>query len=117
MIDQLLGSFLALNEVREEPVIPGSCISAHAERRADQALTDFHHKGLPALLERCDFEWAGEIMIRSSGPIPMRKAVRAWLASPEHREVLLSPRAERVGIGRAVDVDTSVYVIVINFGE
>lgn len=115
MLDQLLGSFVALNEVREEPVLPGSCISAHADRRAGEALTDFRHAGLSSLLDRCQFEWAGEIMIRSSGALTVRQAVRAWLNSPSHKEVLMNPRADRVGIGRADQAGT--HVIVINFGE
>jgi uncharacterized protein YkwD len=46
--------------------------------------------------------WAGETLAWGSGIYGSPGAVvRAWLHSPEHRAILLSPRFRLVGIGRA----------------
>jgi uncharacterized protein YkwD len=48
--------------------------------------------------------WAGEILVTGSGDASTpRRLVSAWLNSPPHRAILLSPRAARIGIGVARD--------------
>jgi uncharacterized protein YkwD len=42
---------------------------------------------------------AGENLIWSATPLTARAAVAAWLASPEHRRVLLDPRWHELGLG------------------
>jgi uncharacterized protein YkwD len=45
--------------------------------------------------------WAGETLAWGSGSYGTPRAVvRAWMHSPEHRAILLSPRYHLVGIGR-----------------
>jgi uncharacterized protein YkwD len=46
--------------------------------------------------------WAGETLAWGSGSYGSpAKVVKAWLNSPEHRAIMLSPRYHLVGIGRA----------------
>lgn len=44
------------------------------------------------------FAWAGEVL--AQGQTSPEQVVRAWLASPGHRAILLSPQARRVGFAR-----------------
>ena len=47
--------------------------------------------------------WAGENLAWGTGTIGSpRNVIRMWLASPEHRSILLSSRYTYVGVGRAV---------------
>jgi uncharacterized protein YkwD len=47
--------------------------------------------------------WAGENLAWGTGTIGSpRSVIRMWLASPEHRSILLSSRYTYVGVGRAV---------------
>jgi uncharacterized protein YkwD len=41
----------------------------------------------------------GEVLFATSGTLTPREAVTRWLASPSHREILLSPTWRDVGIG------------------
>jgi hypothetical protein len=58
--------------------------------------------GLDAILERLGYSWtAGETLAWGWGTRSGAKAtVKAWLNSPEHRAILLSPTYRWVGIGR-----------------
>lgn len=49
-------------------------------------------------------QWsAGEILAWASGPLATpRGIVDAWMASPEHRRILMDPRYSDVGVGVAV---------------
>ncbi|MCW3050256.1 MAG: hypothetical protein JWO74_4540 [Solirubrobacterales bacterium] len=49
-------------------------------------------------------QWsAGEILAWASGPLATpRGIVDAWMASPEHRQILMDPRYADVGVGVAV---------------
>jgi uncharacterized protein YkwD len=49
-------------------------------------------------------QWsAGEILAWASGPLATpRGIVDAWMASPEHRRILMDPRFSDVGVGVAV---------------
>lgn len=57
----------------------------------------FEHRDQHQVLRRCDVTWAGENLIRGTGLSP-EAMVGAWLASPGHREIMLSPRARRAGV-------------------
>ncbi len=62
----------------------------------------FYHQSMDALLERCNAYYAGETLGRGSDMTP-RMLVRMWMRSSEHRAVLLSPRAARIGVGAYPD--------------
>jgi uncharacterized protein YkwD len=58
---------------------------------------------------------AAELSILATGEnvahaIDVTRAHRALWASPSHRENLLQPRFDRVGIGIALDADGSIWV-------
>ncbi|HXF72774.1 MAG TPA: CAP domain-containing protein [Actinomycetota bacterium] len=90
-----------MNEAREEVGLPplerGARVSRreerHAARMADAGR--LWHADIPRLLEGVAWERAGEVVGAAAGP---HRLVRAWMASPEHRAVILGPY-RRVGIG------------------
>jgi uncharacterized protein YkwD len=54
--------------------------------------------------------WAGEVLVAASGSLSTPQALMtAWLNSPPHRAILLSPRAARIGIGIARDMPTGAH--------
>lgn len=79
------------------------CADLVAERWA-RYLADndaFYHQSMTDVLNRCDASWAGETLGR--GAVSPRRLVRAWMHSPEHRAILLSRKARRIGVGAAPD--------------
>jgi len=76
-----------------------SCTDRVAERWGKHlALNDaFRHQSMMRILLKCDAYYAGETLGR--GAITPRRLVYLWMHSPEHREVLLSSHAHRIGIG------------------
>lgn len=94
-----------------------SCVDGFAERWAAHLASsgDFVHRDQRRILNRCDFTWAGEALVRGTGLTPA-EAVRAWMGSPAHRAVLMKPRANRAGIGVRIDLRGRV-VGVLNFGD
>lgn len=78
-------------------------------------LGDLVHRDPHVLLRRCDYDWAGETLVRGTGLTP-RAAVRAWLASRTHRAVLMKRRADRAGIGTVLGLDGRLYTV-LNFGD
>ena len=80
-----------------------ACTDRVAERWGRKlALHDtFYHQKLMPILIKCDAYYAGETLGR--GSIAPRRLVYLWMHSPEHRAVLLSPHARRIGIGSYPD--------------
>ena len=76
-----------------------SCTDRVAERWGKHlALEDqFRHQSMMRILLKCNAYYAGETLGR--GAITPRRLVYLWMHSPEHRAVLLSPHAHRIGIG------------------
>lgn len=60
------------------------------------------HRDQGQVIDRCHNQWAGETLVRGSGLTPAAM-VDLWLASPDHREILLSPRARRAGVAITED--------------
>ena len=80
-----------------------SCTDRVAERWGRKlALHDeFFHQKLMRILVKCNAYYAGETLGR--GAIAPKRLVYLWMHSPEHRAVLLSPHARRIGIGSYPD--------------
>lgn len=76
---------------------------------------DLVHRDQYAVLQKCDFMWTGETLIRGVGLTP-GMAVNLWMHSPPHRAVLMKPRANRAGVAFHLDPQGRV-VGVINFGD
>lgn len=57
----------------------------------------FVHRDQGDVIDRCHSSWAGETLVRGTGLTP-EQMVQLWLDSPGHREILLSPRAQRAGV-------------------
>ncbi|MGZ4455258.1 MAG: CAP domain-containing protein [Oryzihumus sp.] len=95
----------------------GSCVDGYAERwdRRLAASGAFRHRDQHEVLRGCGFTWAGEALVRGTGITP-RDVVRAWMHSPEHRAVLMKPRANRAGIGITRDAHGRI-VGVLNLGD
>ncbi len=59
----------------------------------------------------------GETLVSSGGQLDARGVVDAWLASPPHREVILSARWRKIGIGALAKPDSvSTLAITADFG-
>lgn len=94
-----------------------TCVDGFAERWAAHLASgsDLVHRDQRRILDRCDFTWAGEALVRGAALTPA-EAVRAWMSSPSHRAILMKPRANRAGIGVRIDLRGRV-VGVLNFGD
>ena len=76
-----------------------SCADMTAERWAEQIAStgDLVHQSSGAIIGACHVSYAGETLGRGGfGP---RSLLRAWMRSPLHRAVVLSPLAKRIGVG------------------
>lgn len=62
----------------------------------------FEHRNQSRVIRRCRSSWAGEALIRGAQLTP-NSMVTAWLESPPHRAILMSPRAKRAGIAVVQD--------------
>lgn len=96
-----------INRMRLAHGLPRLHFAACTDRVADRwskhlALKDeFYHQHLMPILVKCDAYYAGETLGR--GSITPRRLVYLWMHSPEHRAVLLSPHARRIGVGSYPD--------------
>ena len=75
---------------------------------------EFVHRNQRKILRRCDLTWVGETLVRGSLLTPA-SAVKAWMHSPEHRAVIMKPRANRAGVG--VRLGGGQVYAVLNFGD
>ena len=69
------------------------------------------HRNQEQVIDRCNNQWAGETLVRGSGLTPAAM-VDLWLASPGHREILMSPRARRAGVAITKDAQGRVIGVV-----
>jgi uncharacterized protein YkwD len=65
------------------------------------------HRDQGEVVRRCRRAWAGEALVRGEGLTP-ELMVELWLASPEHREILLNPGARRAGVAVTQDAQGRV---------
>jgi uncharacterized protein YkwD len=73
---------------------------------------EFFHQSMTSVLDECNAQYAGETLGR--GTMTPRKLVRMWMRSPGHREILLTPKARRIGIGATPDASGG-WVVAANF--
>lgn len=73
---------------------------------------EFYHQSMQDVLEVCNATYAGETLGR--GAITPHRLVRMWMESPGHRDVLMSPRSRRIGIGAKPDA-YGRWVVAANF--
>ena len=94
-----------------------SCVDGYAERWSQQLRTsgELVHRDLDAVLGGCDLTWVGENLVSGTDLRP-RAAVRAWLDSPAHRQVLMKPRAALAGVGVRISGDGRTYAV-LNFAD
>ncbi len=93
------------------------CLDGLAEPWASHlaAIESLVHRDQAIVIARCSLSWAGEDL-GSGSELTARKIVRAWMDSPEHRKVLLKPRARRIAVAAAPDSDGVTYVVA-NMGD
>lgn len=60
------------------------------------------HRSQSQVIRKCKQAWAGETLIRGYDLTPA-SMVEAWMASPGHREILMSTNARRAGVAVVVD--------------
>ena len=81
------------------PLRFSSCADMTAELWAERVAStgDLVHQSSGAIIGACHVSYAGETLGRGGfGP---RTLLRAWMRSPLHRAVVLSPLAKRIGVG------------------
>lgn len=61
----------------------------------------FYHQDMGRLLQGCDATYAGETLAK--GAVRPRQIVKLWLASPGHRDIMLSKAPRRFGVGAFQD--------------
>lgn len=93
------------------------CLDRVSERWATHLAEsgELVHRNQKKVLRRCDLHWTGETLVRGTALTPS-EAVKAWMHSPSHRDVLMKKRAKRAGMGVKVDSEGR-YVGVVNFGD
>lgn len=94
-----------------------TCVDRTAERWSAH-LADIGklvHRDLTKVLKNCDLTWVGETLVSGTSLQP-RAAVRAWMASPPHRKVLMKARARLAGVGTRVDADGQLFTV-LNFSD
>ena len=94
-----------------------SCADGMSERWAKhlKEIDTLVHRDQYNVLDECNFTWTGEVLVSGTGLRPYQ-AVRAWLNSPGHRDVIMKSRATRVGAGVRVQPDGTVFAV-LNFGD
>lgn len=98
------------------PLRAGSCVDGYAESRSRRmAVNDVlvHLGGLRRALSTCDATMVGEVIGRGRGFRDPARIVRSWMASPSHRDALLTKRFRQAGVGAWRDGDGTVYVSVV----
>ncbi len=111
---RLINHQRALRDIRS--LRGGRCIDNYAESRARRmAVNDelVHYGGLRSVLSTCGGSSVGEIVARGRGYSDAAKVVRAWMRSPDHRELVLLKRFRHAGVGAFRDGDGYVYVSVV----
>jgi len=94
----------AINDVRRSRSLPavsgGACVDGFAERWAGRLVSTgtFRHQDIGPINRRCNGSWAGEVLAGGAASITAKGWVDAWMASPSHRAILLTRRADRVGV-------------------
>lgn len=91
-----------------------SCVDRMAEGWAGRIASTgvLAHRDQRQVLRRCGQSWAGENLVRGRQLTPAI-AVEAWLASPAHREIIMTPRARLAGVAFQRD-DRGRFVGVLN---
>jgi len=93
-----------------------SCTDRFAERWAGKLARTgaFYHQDLDRMMNRCDLRSAGEILAK--GNVTPGQMVQLWLASPPHREQLLTARYRIAGVAARFDSQGS-WVGCVDFGR
>jgi uncharacterized protein YkwD len=91
-----------------------ACPDGTAERwsRYLAANDAFYHQSMSDVLNTCNARYAGETLGR--GAMSPRRLVRMWMHSPDHRHILLTRKARRIGIGATPD-GSGRWVVAANF--
>lgn len=94
-----------------------SCVDRYSERWAGHLKRSgkFVHRNQSKILDGCNVRWVGEAMVRWEALTP-RNAVRLWMHSRPHRQILLKSRARWAGIGVRKD-NQGRYIAVLNFAD
>ena len=83
-------------------------LSALAEARAEQVVTNFSHDGQPCC-------W--EVLAWNAGsPDPVGRAVEQWRGSPTHWAILSDPTLTRIGCGHAQSGDAHYFACLLDRG-
>jgi uncharacterized protein YkwD len=96
-----------------------SCLDGMAERWARNLAEwgTLRHRNQRRVLDACDLHWTGETIAKGSrSSLSPGELVTAWMHSPDHRAILMKPRANRAGIGIRFDSRGNLYAVV-NLGD
>jgi uncharacterized protein YkwD len=95
-----------------------TCLDRHAERWAKHLAESgrLEHRDQYRVLDACNLHWTGETLARGAGGLRPAEMVRAWMHSPGHRAVLMTPRANLAGVAIRRDAQGRV-IGVVNLGD
>jgi uncharacterized protein YkwD len=108
-----------LSAVRASPALRAAA-AAHTAEMIDLGYFG-HESSAGSLLQRMprSYHQVGEILFEGTGPVDAGSVVAAWLASPEHRAILLGNSWRDVGVSAdtvATGEGTEV-VVTVDFGS
>jgi len=105
-----------------EHSILAACADRYSEQLAEQGRlshigTDGSNAG--TRLHRCGYQWRHYGENLAAGQHDAAEAVAAWMASPSHRRIIMSPKLREIGVGytyRENDPARYVEYYVLMFG-
>ena len=105
------GILSGINEVRSTPLVSELSLVSFAESRVVTIKNDFSHDGFEknnqSLFSK--YQWLGEDL--SKGYCRNKDVITAWMNSPIHKEVMLDPRYDNIGIA------INEHFVVASFGD
>jgi uncharacterized protein YkwD len=116
------------NEERKKEKLPPLKINAtllkvaraHAANMAKQHQMEhvLDGKGPPERVEQAGYDYrsVGENLANGDKGAPLADVIKGWMNSKEHREHILSPKFDEIGIGLAVDDKGESYITQV-FGK
>lgn len=75
------------------------------------------HRSQRQVLDDCNLHWTGETVAKGSqSGLSPNELVSAWMHSPPHRQILMTGRANRAGVGIHFDSRGTLWAVV-NLGD
>jgi uncharacterized protein YkwD len=111
-----------INKIRAKKHLPKvkyfqSCLDRKSEKWAGHLadIGSLVHRDQQSMLKACNLNWTGETLVSGTALAP-GDAVKAWMHSKPHRQVIMKKRAARAGVGSRITAAGKIYTV-LNFGD